>query len=82
MNNIEELRKIAQEEMEKQIKENINSSLIFKYVNDLEKENKTLKEKNKKAKEYIQNIRQYFSEDCQADFVNVIELLKEEKCQL
>lgn len=42
MNNIEELRKIAQEEMEKQIKENINSSLIFKYVSDLEKENKIL----------------------------------------
>lgn len=32
----EELRKIAQEEMAKQIRENIDSVLIFKYVSELE----------------------------------------------
>ena len=60
MNNIEELRKIAQEEMEKQIKENINSSLIFKYVSDLEKENKILtKTNNENAKSVLDVEKSY-----------------------
>ena len=39
----DEIRKIAQEELAKQIRENIDSALIFSYINQLEEENRTLK---------------------------------------
>lgn len=38
----DEIRKIAQEELAKQIKENIDSALIFKYISMLEEENQNL----------------------------------------
>lgn len=41
--NEEELRKIAQEEISKQIMCNLDSALIFKYIQNLEEENKNLK---------------------------------------
>lgn len=41
----DEIRKIAQEELAKQIRENIDSALIFSYINQLEQENNDLKQK-------------------------------------
>lgn len=47
MNEEEKLRKIANEEMKKAIMENLDSSLIFTYIQSLEKELNQEKEKNK-----------------------------------
>lgn len=44
--NEEILRKIAQEEIKKQIMENLDSSIIFTYINNLEKQLEQEKEKN------------------------------------
>ena len=43
----EKLRKIAQEEIQKQIMENLDCSIIFTYINNLEKQLEQEKEKNK-----------------------------------
>lgn len=44
---VEELRKIAKEEASKFIMENLNSAIIFTYIQNLEKEIENLKEINK-----------------------------------
>lgn len=46
---LEELRKIAQEEIKKQIIENLDSSLVFTYIQNLENENKKLQDKLKES---------------------------------
>ena len=50
----EEIKEIAREEMLDTIISKLNSSMIFIYINNLEKENKQLKEDKKKAIEYIE----------------------------
>ena len=40
---IEQLKNIIKEETQKQIMNNLDSSLIFTYINNLEEENKKLK---------------------------------------
>lgn len=42
--NEKEFRQIAQEELSKQIMENLNSGIIFKYINTLEERNKDLEQ--------------------------------------
>ena len=61
--NEEEFRQIAQEELSKQIMENLNSGIIFKYINTLEERNKDLeqiekehKEENGRLREELKNI--------------------------
>lgn len=49
----EELRKIAKEEMSKQIMQNLDSVIIFEYIKNLEIENKQLKQENNKLLESI-----------------------------
>ena len=59
------------------------------YCKEAEKENRAIKNvldklerKDKiinKAIEQIEYIRQYFSEDCQADFIVILEILKDKK---
>lgn len=61
--NEEEIRQIAQEELSKQIMENLDSGIIFKYINTLEERNKNLeqiekehKEENGRLREELENI--------------------------
>lgn len=49
--NEEILRKIAQEEIQKQIMENLDSSIIFTYINNLEKQLEQEKEEREIAEE-------------------------------
>ena len=49
--NEKEFRQIAQEELSKQIMENLNSGIIFKYINTLEERNKELEQIEKEHKE-------------------------------
>ena len=49
----EELRKIAKEEISKQIMQNLDSAIIFEYIKNLEIENKQLKQENNKLLEGI-----------------------------
>lgn len=66
------------EKLENMYNKEHNEHIEMKRQNGVLRNNeRILREKNKKAKEYVQNLRQYFSEDCQADFVNIIELLGE-----
>lgn len=58
----EELRKIAKEEMLKLIMDNLDSSLIFTYITNLEKENKN-------AKWYVHQVISRITEDI-ADYVD------------
>lgn len=68
------------EKLENMYNKEYNEHMEMKRQNSVLRNNeRILREKNKKAKEYVQNLRQYFSEDCQADFGNIIELLEEEK---
>ena len=53
--NEEEIRKIAKETFDKNIMNNLDSSIVFKYVQTLEKENKKYKEVINKAINYINN---------------------------
>ena len=52
----QELRKIAQEEISKQILKNIDSSLIFSYVSELEKNNIPRRKIEEKIQE-LKNIK-------------------------
>ena len=61
--NEKEFRQIAQEELSKQIMENLNSGIIFKYINTLEERNKDLeqiekehKKENGRLREELENI--------------------------
>lgn len=54
--NEEEIKRMANEEMLNTIKTELNSSMIFVYIENLEKENKQLKEDKKKIIKYIKNI--------------------------
>lgn len=70
----EEFRKIAQEEMAKQIRENIDSALIFKYVSELEEKVKKqdkmidLMAEEMKNKEYEYEDMCLYSEDCHGEY--------------
>lgn len=55
--NKEEAKKIIQEEFKNNIMENFDSSLIFTYISNLEKENKQLKDNWNKLKEIINTSR-------------------------
>ena len=64
--NEKEFRQIAQEELSKQIMENLNSGIIFKYINTLEERNKDLeqiekehKEENGRLREKVKKIEEY-----------------------
>lgn len=50
--NILDVRKIAEEEMNKSIMENLNSAIIFKYISNLENE---LKEKDRIIEKLIRS---------------------------
>ena len=52
----EEIKRIASVEMLNTIKTKLNSSMIFVYIENLEKENQKLKEDKKKIIKYIKNI--------------------------
>lgn len=54
----EELRKIAKEEASKFIMENLNSAIIFTYIQNLEKEMENLKEINKEHQKLNEKIIQ------------------------
>ncbi len=54
----EELRKIAKEEASKFIMENLNSVIIFTYIQNLEKEIENLKEINKEYQKLNEKIIQ------------------------
>lgn len=56
--NEKEFRQIAQEELSKQIMENLNSGIIFKYINTLEERNKDLEEIEKEHKEENGRLRE------------------------
>lgn len=56
--NEEEIRQIAQEELSKQIMENLDSGIIFKYINTLEERNKDLEEIEKEHKEENGRLRE------------------------
>ena len=71
----------------------INESYVMHTKRELDENNKKLKRAIKnvlkeldkkdeiinKAIEQIEYIRQYFSEDCQADFIGILEILKDKK---
>ena len=44
--NIEEARKLCKEEFMKNVMANLDSTLIFTYISNLEKENKQIKKNN------------------------------------
>ena len=56
--NEKEFRQIAQEELSKQIMENLNSGIIFKYINTLEERNKDLEQIEKEHKEENGRLRE------------------------
>ena len=60
--NEKEFRQIAQEELSKQIMENLNSGIIFKYINTLEERNKDLEEIEKEHKEENGRLRDKIKE--------------------
>lgn len=62
---VEELRKIAKEEASKFIMENLNSAIIFTYIQNLEKEIEELKVINQMQKYRIETIdeRELVSKD-------------------
>lgn len=60
--NEEEIRQIAQEELSKQIMENLDSGIIFKYINTLEERNKDLEEIEKEHKEENGRLRDKIKE--------------------
>lgn len=55
---VEELRKIAKEEASKFIMENLNSAIIFTYIQNLEKEIENLNEINKEHQKLNEKIIQ------------------------
>lgn len=71
--NEKEFRQIAQEELSKQIMENLNSGIIFKYINTLEERNKELEQIEKEHKEENGRLR---DEIKQKD--KIIDLMAEE----
>ncbi len=70
--NVEELRKIAKEEASKFIMENLNSAIIFTYIQNLEKEIEELKVINQMQKYRIETIdeRELVSKDKIRDLIN------------
>ena len=69
---VEELRKIAKEEASKFIMENLNSVIIFTYIQNLEKEIEELKVINQMQKYRIETIdeRELVSKDKIRDLIN------------
>lgn len=69
---VEELRKIAKEEASKFIMENLNSAIIFTYIQNLEKEIEELKVINQMQKYRIETIdeRELVSKDKIRDLIN------------
>ena len=59
---VEELRKIAKEEASKFIMENLNSAIIFTYIQNLEKEIENLKEINKEHQKLNGELRKEIEE--------------------
>ena len=53
--NEEEIKKIARETFIENVMNNLDSAIIFKYIQELEQENQRLKEVINKAIEYINN---------------------------
>ena len=60
--NEKEFRQIAQEELSKQIMENLNRGIIFKYINTLEERNKDLEQIEKEHKEENGRLRDTIKE--------------------
>lgn len=60
--NEKEFRQIAQEELSKQIMENLDSGIIFKYINTLEERNKDLEQIEKEHKEENGRLRDRIKE--------------------
>lgn len=72
---VEELiREYANKAMEKQIKENLDSSLIFKYIDNLEKENNRLREYEKYYQKEINLLDNYIPKQ---KILDKIDALKE-----
>lgn len=86
--NIEDVRKIAEEEMTKSIMKNLDSSIIFKYISNLENELKlkddqieyvkneygrTIEEKDKVINEMAKHITGYSNIDVIEYFTNKVE---------
>ena len=67
--NEKEFRQIAQEELSKQIMENLNSGIIFKYINTLEERNKDLEKEIKYWREQAEGY-QGLAEQIKEDFEN------------
>lgn len=79
--NEEEAKKIIDNMSEQEL-----NDFIFFALKEVEKENQKLKTKLKKKDEIInnaiieiENLRQYFSEDLQPDFIRILEILKDKK---
>lgn len=60
---VEELRKIAKEEASKFIMENLNSAIIFTYIQNLEKEIENLLKAYKQDEKIIQEMVNYIKNE-------------------
>ena len=77
--NEEQIRKIAKETFDKNIMNNLDSSIVFKYVQTLEKENKKYKEVINKAIKHVSSLSSR-GRDCMiyADVKkDILDILKE-----
>lgn len=74
----EEIKKLIREETLDTIKSKLDSSMIFVYIENLEKENKQLKEDKKKIKKYIKNIddEEFINTE---HYVEILEMLGDEE---
>ena len=75
----EEIKKIAREEILDTIKSKLDSSMIFTYINNLEQENKQLKEDKKELIEFLKEYDKYRNSFKwnEQDYIDTIEKIKE-----
>ena len=79
---VEELRKIAKEEASKFIMENLNSAIIFTYIQNLEKEIENLKEINKEHQKLNGKLRKEIEKDYNIKIEDIRYNVKEKNCEI
>lgn len=85
--NEEQIREIAKETFAENIMNNLDSSIVFKYIQELEQENQKYKEVINRAIDYIEenkqheyrngNLNEYYLELNEKEMTELLNILKE-----